>query len=85
MAEGVIERPVQAPRTSEYDVLSRKRKRAVRFNTPRSGGEAGTSVAPKPKNLGAYRPLGKVRIKVEPGIGGTVQGSEEFPIDLTED
>lgn len=44
----------QSPRTSEYDVLFRKRKRGVRFDTPRRGGEAGPGpgVARKTKNLG---------------------------------
>ena len=43
---------VQSPRTSEYDVLFRKRKRGVRFDTPRSGGGAVPGVARKMKVLG---------------------------------
>jgi hypothetical protein len=53
---------VQPPRTDEYDVLFRKRKRGVRFDTLRSGSKAGTDLARKPKNLG---------VSTRPGDGWT--------------
>lgn len=52
---------VQEPRKDEYDVLFRKRKRGLRFDTPRSGGEAGTSVARTTKNLGVSTRGGEER------------------------